>query len=96
MCGAAGGSDESGANNSFNMTKEQLAEARRLAEEAESRRLLQDGSPAPPALNDSAILALICGAGEFEHVKVREEEIDELDKLRKKVSTVGSCLDSCS
>ena len=45
-------------------------------------RLLDDGSAAPPFLTDAELLALIASAGEFEHVRLRDDEAKELEKLR--------------
>jgi activating signal cointegrator complex subunit 3 len=77
-----------GANNTKNMSEEQLAAFREQRRRELAARVLEDGSPAPPSLNDSAILALICGAGEFEHVKLRDDEVVELDKLYQTVCVV--------
>jgi activating signal cointegrator complex subunit 3 len=77
-----------GANNTTNMTPEQLAANREQRRRELAARVLADGSPAPPSLNDSAILALVCGAGEFEHVKLRDDEVLELDQLYAAVCRV--------
>jgi activating signal cointegrator complex subunit 3 len=79
---------DQGANNTRNMSEEQLAALIEQRRKALAERVLDDGSPAPPSLNDSGILALVCGAGEFEHVKLRDDEVDELDRLYEKTCTV--------
>ena len=50
--------------------------------------MLEDGSPAPPLLSDAELLLLVAQASEFENVKLRDDEAQELEQLRQSVCTV--------